>query len=606
MQRIDDVLALYHDRGSRGLPLERVFRQLFNPEWYLRAYGKIYRNVGATTKGVTRETVDGMSLERIQQLIEQLRSGRFRWTPVRREHIPKPKGGTRPLGIPVWNDKLLQEVLRTLLEAFYEPQFRNSSHGFRPRRGCHTALYQVQTWTGTKWFIEGDISKCFDRISHDILLNILREQIHDERMLRLVAGLLKAGFLEDGTLHATASGTPQGGVASPLLANIYLNELDKFVEDELIPAYTRGKTRRMNPEYQRLQRLIRAERKGEGNEERIREWQRQRRQIPSGDTRDPGFRRLKYVRYADDFLLGFIGSKQEAIGIRDRLASFLQQTLRLELSVAKTLITHGGQHARFLGYEVTVTRANSRLDANGQRQTNGVVSPLMPVDVVRKVRRMYSQRGEVAPRRDLVNETDYVIVSRYQAVLRGIYNYYSLAPNVSKRMDRIRWILQTSLLKTMAWKYRTSVPTEFRRLRSWNADGLRILKTTQGRRGREPLTAEFGGLAFNRQKKPLLDVDRWIGSRGRSIPWEESELITRLLTGRCEVCGSCEGAEVHHIRKLADLIYRGNRPSKGWKHLMYRRRRKTLVLCRECHLALHAGQLDETRIWFLSRESRVQ
>lgn len=215
MQEIDDVTAIYHDRGSRGLPLERVYRQLLNPQWYLRAYGKIYRNAGATTKGITNDTVDGMSLERIQQLIEQLRSGRFRWTPVRREHIPKPKGGHRPLGIPIWTDKLLQEVLRTLLEAFYEPQFRASSHGFRPRRGCHTALYQVKTWTGTKWFIEGDISKCFDRIRHDVLLNIIREKVHDERLLRLLAGLLKAGYLEDGALHATASGTPQGGVAAP-------------------------------------------------------------------------------------------------------------------------------------------------------------------------------------------------------------------------------------------------------------------------------------------------------------------------------------------------------------------------------------------------------
>ena len=606
MQEIDDVLAVYRDRGSRGLPLERVFRQLFNPQWYLRAYGKIYRNAGATTKGVTNETVDGMSQERIERLIEQLRCGCYRWTPARRELIPKPQGGTRPLGIPVWNDKLLQEVMRTLLEAFYEPQFRDSSHGFRPRRGCHTALYRVQTWTGTVWFIEGDISKCFDKIDHEVLLGTLREKVHDDRLLQLVAGLLRAGYLEDGTLHATASGTPQGGVLSPLLANIYLNELDKFVEDELIPAYTRGRTRRMNPEYQRLQRQLRAARYNGGNKDRIMELQRLRRQIPSGDSYDPGFRRLKYVRYADDFLLGFIGSKREAVQIRDRLASFLQQKLKLELSVPKTLITHGSQKARFLGYEISVTRANTRLDPNGQRQTNGVVCLLMPADVTRKARRLYSQQGKVIHRKDLINESDEVIVSRYQAALRGIYNYYGLAVNVSKRMDRIRWTLQTSLLKTMARKYRTSIRKEFRRLRSWNADGLRILKATRGRRGQNPVTTEFGGLAFTRQKKPQLGVERWIGSPGRSIPWEESELITRLVTGRCEVCGSCEGIQTHHIRKLADLINRGNRSSHGWRHLMWNRRRKTLVLCRECHMALHAGQLDGTQLRHLSRESRVQ
>lgn len=193
MQNADDVLAIYRERGSRGLPLERVYRQLFNPEWYLRAYGKIYRNAGATTKGSTEDTVDGMSMGRIRDLIEHLRHERFRWTPARREHIPKPKGGTRPLGIPTWTDKLLQEVMRTLLEAYYEPRFRESSHGFRPRRGCHTALYRVQTWTATVWFIEGDISKCFDRIDHSTLLGILREDILDGRFLNLVAGLLQAG-----------------------------------------------------------------------------------------------------------------------------------------------------------------------------------------------------------------------------------------------------------------------------------------------------------------------------------------------------------------------------------------------------------------------------
>ena len=215
MQKAEDLLAIYQGRGSRGLPLERVYRQLFNLEWYLRAYGKIYRNAGATTRGATEDSIDGMSMERIRRLIELLRDEKFRWTPVRRLHIPKPKGGTRPLGIPTWTDKLLQEVMRTLLEAYYEPQIRDSSHGFRPGRGCHTALYRVRTWTGTTWFIEGDISKCFDRIDHSILLGILRENIHDERFLNLVAGLLEAGYLEDWAFHETLSGSPQGGVVTP-------------------------------------------------------------------------------------------------------------------------------------------------------------------------------------------------------------------------------------------------------------------------------------------------------------------------------------------------------------------------------------------------------
>jgi group II intron reverse transcriptase/maturase len=605
MQNADDLLAIYGERGSRGLPLERVYRQLFNPEWYLRAYGKIYRNAGATTKGSTKDTVDGMSLGRIRNLIGQLRHERFHWTPVRREHIPKPKGGTRPLGIPTWTDKLLQEVMRTLLEAYYEPQFRESSHGFRPRRGCHTALYRVQSWNGTAWFIEGDISKCFDRIDHSTLLGILREKIHDERFLNLVAGLLKAGYLDERRIHETLAGTPQGGVASPLLANIYLDRLDRFVEDELIPAYTRGQKRRWNPEYQRLKRQLRAAREAQ-DWEKADELTKLRRQIPSLDPYDSGFRRLRYVRYADDFLLGFIGPKQEAAEIRDQIGTFLSDTLKLGLSMAKTLITHGSEKARFLGHEITVTRDNSRLDATGQRRANGVVALLMPADVVTKVRNNYSRSGKVTQRGDLMNDHDYMIVSRYQSVLRGLYNFYALAINVSKRMNKVHWILQTSLLKTMARKYRTSVRHEYARLRTWTQDGRRVLRVTFERPGKDSLTAEFGGFAFERQRKPFWRPDVSLDELWLRHASRDSELVTRLLAGQCEICGLDEDIQVHHIRKMADLKKPGRRVPEGWKQLMASRRRKTLVVCRKCHQAIHGGRYDGISLRDLSLESRVR
>src|SRR5688572_22102229 len=253
MRDAETVLAVIQERGKRGLPLEDVYRQLYNPDLYLRAYGRLYANAGALTPGTTKETADGMSLEKISSLIAVIRQERYRWTPARRTYIPKANGKKRPLGIPTWSDKLLQEVLRLLLEAYYEPQFSPRSHGFRPNRGCHTALSEVKrTWTGTTWFIEGDISACFDRIDHSVLLAILAEQIHDNRFLRLVAQLLKAGYLEDWTYHATYSGTPQGGIVSPLLANIYMDRLDRFVATVLVPAYTRGLERRLNPAYSRI------------------------------------------------------------------------------------------------------------------------------------------------------------------------------------------------------------------------------------------------------------------------------------------------------------------------------------------------------------------
>jgi len=203
-----------------GLPglethAEDVYRQLYNPDLYLRAYGRIYRNDGAMTHGVTAETVDGMSLEKIQDIIDSLKAERYRWTPVRRVYIDKKgsPGKRRPLGLPTWSDKLLQEVIRSLLEAYYEPQFSDHSHGFRPGKGCHTALAEVsESWRGTTWFIEGDISQCFDRLDHAMLRSVLAEDIRDNRFLRLIDGLLQAGYLEEWRYHATLSGAPQGGV----------------------------------------------------------------------------------------------------------------------------------------------------------------------------------------------------------------------------------------------------------------------------------------------------------------------------------------------------------------------------------------------------------
>src|SRR3954452_21684939 len=293
MQNADTTLAIIRERGKRGLNLEDVYRRLYNPDLYLRAYGRIYRNDGAMTRGTTEETVDGMSQEKILHIIEKLRFERYRWTPVRRTYIEK-KGSTkmRPLGIPTWSDKLLQEVMRSVLEAYYEPQFSDRSHGFRPERGCHTALRQVfATWAGTKWFIEGDIKGCFDNIDHTILLSVLREKIHDNRFLTLVENLLKAGYLEQWDYRPTLSGTPQGGIISPLLANIYLDRLDEFVERTLIPEHTRGEGKRSNPEYQRILRWIQRLKTQGASSEAIKPLRKRLRVIPTRKEFDEGYRR---------------------------------------------------------------------------------------------------------------------------------------------------------------------------------------------------------------------------------------------------------------------------------------------------------------------------
>jgi retron-type reverse transcriptase len=215
MQDAETVLGVLRERGRNGQPLERLYRQMFNPQLYLLAYGRIYANHGAMTPGVDRETADGMSIGKIRGIIDALRHERYRFKPVRRTYIPKKNGKLRPLGLPSWSDKLVGEVVRLLLEAYYEPQFSAYSHGFRPGRGCHTALSKMaETWTGTAWFIESDIADCFGSFDHEVLLNIVGENIHDGRFLNLLRNMLKAGYIEDWVWNATHSGTPQGGGAT--------------------------------------------------------------------------------------------------------------------------------------------------------------------------------------------------------------------------------------------------------------------------------------------------------------------------------------------------------------------------------------------------------
>jgi group II intron reverse transcriptase/maturase len=436
------------------LPLERVYKLLYEKDLYLKAYGKIYGNKGAMTHGVTDETPDGMSLAKIDAIIETLRYERYQWLPARRVYIPKKNGKKRPLGMPVWSDKLLQEVIRLILEAYFEPQFSDHSHGFRPEHGCHTALREVyHKWTGTNWFIEGDISQCFDRLDHELLLNALEKHIHDGRFINLMRGLLDAGYMEEWTWNQTLSGVPQGGVVSPILSNILLDSLDKFVETILIPKHTKGTKRKLDAEYQKLaNRAFRARRKG--NVKEAKEWKRQFQKLPSG-TISPDYRRLNYVRYADDFLLGFVGTKAEAEGIKQQLKEFLRDELKLELSETKTLITHArSEAARFLGYEVTIMHENRIQTASSntgvsRRSINGRIGLRVPQDVVEEKCKRYRKGQKAIHRAELLAESDYTIITTYQQEFRGVANYYRLAYDLAK-LQKLNWVMEISVVKTLA------------------------------------------------------------------------------------------------------------------------------------------------------------
>jgi len=459
MRNAEIILSTIADRGRRGLPLEGVYRLLYNRELYLMAYGRISSNKGATTPGVTSETADAMSLAKIDGIIEQIRKETYRWTPVRRSYIPKANGKKRPLGIPTWSDRMLQEVIRLILDAYYDPQFTDRSCGFRTGMGCHTALRQVSRWKGTTWFIEGDITGCFDNIDHDVLMQIIREKIHDGRFCRLLDELLRAGYLEDWKYNPTLSGTPQGGIVSPLLSNIYLDRLDQYVEQTLIPQYTRGLKRRRNPTYLSREQSSKYWQE-HGQIERAMAIRKDMQRYPSIDVNDPGFRRLNYVRYADDFLLGFIGPKEEAEAIKRQVGEFLRDTLKLELSESKTLVTHGRtEAAKFLGYEVSTAHVddkhtkpeNHRWTA---RWTNGVILLRVPKSFVTTKMAPFQRDGRAMHRPERMQDEAFSIVSQYAAEYRGFVQYYKLAINL-RILNQLRYAMESSLVKTLAGKFRT-------------------------------------------------------------------------------------------------------------------------------------------------------
>ncbi len=605
MQDATTVLAIIHERGKRGLPLERVYRNLFNRDLYLMAYGKIYHNAGAMTRGATAETVDGMSLAKIEAIIEALRFERYCWTPTRRVYIEK-KHSTkkRPVSVPSWSDKLLQEVIRLLLEAYYEPQFSDCSHGFRPTRACHSALQEIdRCWLGTTWFIEGDIAACFDSLDHDLLLSTLAEHIHDGRFLRLIGGLLKAGYLEDWKYKATYSGAPQGGIVSPILSNIYLNQLDKYIETTLIPAYTKGNRRKAHPGYNELNWRAWQMRK-EGKAQEARTLRKAAQQLPTQDPTDPNFRRLKYVRYADDWLIGFIGTKEEALEIKERIKAYLHEELKLDLSEEKTLVTHARtQAARFLGYDISTMQADSYRPKKG-RYANGKVRLNIPLDVLKSKCQGYMQGGKAIHRKELTNESVYTIIAQYQAQYRGLVQYYQMANNLY-RFSSLKWIMQQSLTKTLAAKLKLSVKQVYERYRTTlTVDGqsYKALQVTVEREGKKPLVATWGGIPLKRRSKAMLSdqlVPRWAG---------RSELEKKLLAQRCELCGSRERITVHHIRALKDLDQPGRREKPGWMKMMAARRRKTLVVCWPCHMNIHHGRSGKKaeKVKGTVLESRVQ
>lgn len=588
-----------HSKDS-SYKFERLYRILFNEELFYVAYQKIASNGGSTTKGSDGRSIDEMSLARIETLIASLKDESYQPHPSRRVHIPKKNGKTRPLGIPAFEDKLVQEVVRMILEAIYEGHFETTSHGFRPKRSCHTALLHIQkTFSGAKWFIEGDIKGFFDNIDHDVLVGILRERISDDRFIRLIRKFLKAGYVEDWTFHNTHSGMPQGGIVSPILANIYLDKLDKYVK-EYIRHFDMGTKRRPGKESNDLanerKRTVRKLKKvKDGTEKaalvaRLKAIEQERAAFPSGDEMDGSYRRLKYIRYADDFILGVIGSKEDALRIKEDIKSFLSESLALELSEEKTLITHTGKSAKFLGYEITVTRNNhQRRDVQGRlRRTYGkrvrlnvsmatLRDKLLEYGAMEIKLRNGKEIWKPKCRSGLIFNDDLEILDRYNRETVGFCNYYLIANNCVV-LHNFRYIMEYSMYKTFAGKYRSTVRKINKKYRlnklftvKYEQKGViksrTFYKTSFKRR-----TTAFNG-SCDIEPYSIADVSR-------------TNLTDRLKAEKCELCGATGKLIMHHVRNLKDL-----KGKESWKRLMSARKRKTIALCPSCHRLRHLGKV---------------
>ncbi|MCL2375290.1 MAG: reverse transcriptase domain-containing protein [Firmicutes bacterium] len=570
----------------------RLFRYLLREDVYYKAYQKLYANKGASTKGVDNDTADGFGQLKIERIIEALKNGTYIPKPVRRTYIAKNGNCTklRPLGLPTFTDKLVQEVIRMVLESIYEPLFADSSHGFRPKRSCHTALKSMRYgFSGIKWFIEGDIKGCFDNINHKKLLEILGRKIKDNRFLQLINQFLKAGYLEEWVYHSTHSGTPQGGIISPILANIYLNELDKFVETTLKDKYHNPMKKSTHPEYKRLDgmryRAIKriGELEGEKRQEAVdelHEIQKQKLKLPS--KVDEG-QRLLYVRYADDFIIGVDGSRELCEEIKSAIKVFIKDELKMELSGEKTLITHSSEQARFLGYDLRVRRNNKiRKDHNGnkKRTLSKHLEYAIPFEKIDKF--MFSKgivemkNGIPFPvkRKSLLRLTDLEVITTFNSELRGICNYYNLSANYHL-LKFFRYCMEYSCLKTLCAKYKCSIGKIKTKFRDGRGKWAVPYDTKSGKKKMYLVTLNDCKSQMAQDILPKVEV------------WNKrttTTLESRLKAKECEVCGATdsENYEIHHINKVKNL-----KGKSHWERIMIAKRRKTIVVCHSCHINIH-------------------
>ena len=594
LQRLEVIRKLNGE--NREWDNSELYRLMYKQDLYILAYERIKSHPGNMTPGTDDETLDGYSLAMIEELIQEMRAEKYRCKPVRTVYIPKSNGKMRKLGIPCTKDKIVQEVVRLILEAIYDSPhgsyFKAESHGFRRSKSCHSALKDIQArWSGVTWFLEGDIKACFDDIDHEILIGILRKKIKDERFLSIIRSFLKVGYQDlDEARKESLAGTPQGGIVSPILANIYLHELDVHVE-QMQKELEKGELRRPNPEYRKVQKRRQYLAKtGKIDTREYRELGVQMRKLPSLDPQDPNFARVKYCRYADDWLIGVTGPHQLAEEIKERVGQFLMSRLNLTLSVEKTRITQARtEEAEFLGYRIRLGRSDKEqkqtlsTNASGKnfkrRSTGMQISLKAPMEKL--IQRLHQKgfcdkRGRPIHKAAWLKQDEDQIISQYSAVNRGLQQYYRPTDNWAE-MSRVQYVLKFSLAKTLAAKRQRPITQVLR--------GKDISIKVKRAKGREATITFYRNTDWSVRRGAFTD------SPEIDIVRMHVRLRTRSKLGwPCVICGETQGIAMHHVRYVRQGLT--SKGLKGFLRVMAALNRKQVPVCTSCHSKIHRGEYD--------------
>jgi group II intron reverse transcriptase/maturase len=605
MQEAEVVLSILSQKSAHNSAyvFDRLYRNLFNPDFYRLAYSNIDAKEGNMSAGVEGEAVDGFNVYRVEEIIAQLKQERYYPQPVATASVPHMRG-TQPTFLSL-QDELVQEVIRLLLQAIYEPVFRDSSHGFRPGRSCHTALIQLKnTCKGTNWVIKGDITDFFESIDHARLLAVLSRKVSDGRFLNLLNRFLKAGYLAFWHMHNSLAGTPRGGIVSSILANIYLHEFDVFMEQTCNQLTAREVTGERTSTCQELN-LERFYARKNGEERQADAALKQKGAVRTRIFSRSNDWKVRYIRYADAFVVMIVGSKDLAEQIRESMRDFLERELQLELNREKTLLTNlADRRMRFLGYEVTRSRKGPQYteDARGvkTRASGGSIHLLVPGDVIRESLKPFVRNGKAIHHNARINIPLLDLLAQYNAEIRGLYNYYSLASDVSKKLGTFRYYHYYSLLKTVARKEQCSITRVLSKygveVKQKQKTGTRRIFGVPYQTKAGPKTLTYFNESLRKKDEPAEGaIARGVLEIARSA--RRQVFDHRPGVSECELCGrraqECGALTVHRIRQLKDVrrayVGRGEQVPL-WVLAMYSLRRKTLVVCKACLGVIYAGQ----------------